>query len=70
MFQQVKKIKLVCSSDILLFFQNEARVNNHQEVIEEDKQNKLPANWEARQMKAEWLTNDDKLRQEAKEKVY
>lgn len=47
---------------------NEARTNNHQEVIEEDKQNKLPSNWEARQRKAEWLTNDDKLRQEAKDK--
>ncbi|XP_015372614.1 PREDICTED: pre-mRNA-splicing factor Syf2, partial [Diuraphis noxia] len=47
---------------------NEARVNNHQEVVEEDKQMKLPSNWEARQRKAEWLLNDDKLRQEAKEK--
>jgi pre-mRNA-splicing factor SYF2 len=44
-------------------------VNNHQEVVEEDKQMKLPSNWEARQRKAEWLLNDDKLRQEAKEKV-
>ncbi|VVC38006.1 mRNA splicing factor SYF2 [Cinara cedri] len=47
---------------------NEARVNNHQEVIEEDKQMKLPSNWEARQRKAEWLLNDDKLREDAKEK--
>ncbi|XP_050421899.1 pre-mRNA-splicing factor Syf2 [Adelges cooleyi] len=47
---------------------NEARANNHQEVIEEDKLMKLPSNWEARQRKAEWLLNDDKLRQEAKEK--
>jgi len=47
---------------------NEARVNNHQEVVEEDKQMKLPSNWEARQRKADWLLNDDKLRQEAKEK--
>lgn len=30
---------------------------------------KLPSNWEARQRKAEWLSNDDKLREEAKEKV-
>lgn len=56
-------------SFILSFPQNEARVNNHQEVVEEDKQMKLPSNWEARQRKAEWLLNDDKLRQEAKEKV-
>lgn len=49
--------------------QNEARVNNHQEVIEEDKQMKLPSNWEARQRKADWLLNDDKLRQDAKEKA-
>jgi len=54
---------------LLHIFQNEARVNNHQEVVEEDKQMKLPSNWEARQRKAEWLLNDDKLRQEAKEKV-
>ncbi|XP_050529497.1 pre-mRNA-splicing factor Syf2 [Daktulosphaira vitifoliae] len=47
---------------------NEARVNNHQEVIEEDKLMKLPSNWEARQRKAEWLINDDKMRKEAKEK--
>lgn len=44
-------------------------MNNHQEVIEEDKQMKLPSNWEARQRKAEWLLNDEKLRQDAKEKV-
>lgn len=31
---------------------------------------KLPSNWEARQRKAEWLLNDEKLRQDAKEKVF
>lgn len=30
---------------------------------------KLPSNWEARQRKADWLLNDDKLRQDAKEKA-
>lgn len=34
--------------------QNEARKLNHAEVVEEDKRNKLPANWEARKRKAEW----------------
>lgn len=39
-------------------------------MIEEDKQMKLPSNWEARQRKAEWLLNDEKVRQDAKEKVH
>ncbi len=27
---------------------------NHVEVVEEDKRNKLPANWETRKKKVEW----------------
>lgn len=50
-------------------FQNEARQLNHQEVVEEDKRNKLPNNWEARKRKAEWILNDAELRQQAAEKV-
>lgn len=41
---------------------------NHQEVVEEDKRNKLPANWEARKARAEWILNDEAAREEAKNK--
>jgi pre-mRNA-splicing factor SYF2 len=44
---------------------NEARSHNHQEVIAEDARNKLPANWEARKKRAEWILNDQKAREEA-----
>ncbi len=37
-----------------LYLQNEARKLNHVEVVEEDKRNKLPANWETRKKKVEW----------------
>lgn len=47
---------------------NEARQLNHKEVIEEDKRNKLPANWEARKRKAEWILEDEERKQEALEK--
>ncbi|XP_074782125.1 pre-mRNA-splicing factor SYF2 isoform X1 [Athene noctua] len=33
---------------------NEARRLNHQEVVEEDKRLKLPANWEAKKARLEW----------------
>ncbi|XP_069901835.1 pre-mRNA-splicing factor SYF2-like [Globicephala melas] len=33
---------------------NEARKLNHQEVVEEDKRLKLPANWEAKKAHLEW----------------
>ncbi|PSN34473.1 Pre-mRNA-splicing factor Syf2 [Blattella germanica] len=38
---------------------NEARQMNHQEVVEEDKRNKLPSNWEARKRQAEWVLDDE-----------
>ncbi|XP_073978035.1 pre-mRNA-splicing factor SYF2 [Rhodnius prolixus] len=44
---------------------NEARQLNHKEVVEEDKRNKLPANWEARKRRAEWILDDEKNREEA-----
>lgn len=47
---------------------NEARTQNHQEVIAEDARNKLPTNWEARKNRAEWILQDDKAREEAKQK--
>lgn len=47
---------------------NEARTQNHQEVIAEDARMKLPANFESRKRQAEWLLNDQKARKEATEK--
>ncbi|CAG0880760.1 unnamed protein product [Darwinula stevensoni] len=47
---------------------NEARQLNHQEVIEEDKRNKLPTNWEAKKRRAEWELDEDRKKQEAVEK--
>lgn len=47
----------------LFFFfsplQNEARKLNHQEVVEEDKRLKLPANWEAKKARLEWELAED-----------
>nr|CAG4652197.1 EOG090X0ECA [Triops cancriformis] len=47
---------------------NEARVTNHQEVVEEDKRSKLPSNWESRKMKADWIVEKDARSKEAEEK--
>lgn len=44
---------------------NQARNQNHQEVVAEDARNKLPANWENRKRRAEWILNDQKAREEA-----
>ncbi|XP_063536886.1 pre-mRNA-splicing factor Syf2 [Cydia strobilella] len=44
---------------------NEARTNNHQEVVAEEARNKLPANYEAKRRQAEWLVDDQKKRDEA-----
>jgi len=41
---------------------NEARVQNHQEVIAEDARNKLPKNWESRKRQADWILEDEKAR--------
>ncbi|XP_015510034.1 pre-mRNA-splicing factor syf2 [Neodiprion pinetum] len=45
---------------------NEARQQNHKEVIEEDKRNKLPSNWEARKRQADWIMKDEEARKEAR----
>jgi hypothetical protein len=42
---------------------------NHKEVMEEDKRNKLPSNWEARKRQSEWILNNEEKRREAEEKV-
>ncbi|XP_077977781.1 pre-mRNA-splicing factor syf2-like [Glandiceps talaboti] len=44
---------------------NEARKMNHAEVVEEDKRNKLPANYEAKRKRAEWELEDQRKRAEA-----
>lgn len=44
---------------------NEARKLNHVEVVEEDKRNKLPANWQARKRKIEWEVADEEARKQA-----
>lgn len=49
--------------------QNEARQQNHKEVVEEDKRNKLPSNWESRKRQAEWIIQDEAARKAAEEKV-
>lgn len=47
---------------------NEARAQNHQEVVAEDARNKMPQNWESRKRRAEWILNDQKQREEAVQK--
>jgi len=44
---------------------NEARRENHAEVVEEDKRKNLPANYEARKRRQEWIVNEEKRKQEA-----
>ncbi|XP_064408194.1 pre-mRNA-splicing factor syf2 isoform X2 [Latimeria chalumnae] len=43
---------------------NEARKLNHQEVVEEDKRLKLPANWEAKRARLEWELKEDERKKE------
>jgi len=40
----------------------EARKINHQEVLEEEKRAKLPANFEAKKRRAEWILNEEDKR--------
>ncbi|XP_065506752.1 pre-mRNA-splicing factor SYF2 [Caloenas nicobarica] len=43
---------------------NEARKLNHQEVVEEDKRLKLPANWEAKKARLEWQLQVEEKKKE------
>lgn len=43
---------------------NEARKLNHQEVVEEDKRLKLPANWEAKKARLEWELQEEEKKKE------
>lgn len=47
---------------------NEARAQNHQEVVAEDARNNMPQNWESRKRRAEWILDDQKQREEATQK--
>lgn len=47
---------------------NEARQQNHKEVIAEDERKKLPLNWETHKRQADWLVSNEKARQEANAK--
>ncbi len=62
------KIKF-CNSVIVFYsmkfmfvFQNEARKLNHQEVVEEDRRDKLPTNIEAKKRRVEWEEEEDRKR--------
>ncbi|CAH1788015.1 unnamed protein product [Owenia fusiformis] len=46
---------------------NQARKLNHQEVVEEDQRNKLPANWDQKRRRLEWESDEAKLKAECKE---
>ncbi|XP_025712236.1 pre-mRNA-splicing factor SYF2-like isoform X2 [Callorhinus ursinus] len=43
---------------------NEARKLNHQEVVEEDKGLKLPANWEAKKARLEWELQEEEKKKD------
>ncbi|XP_045196658.2 pre-mRNA-splicing factor SYF2-like isoform X2 [Mercenaria mercenaria] len=47
---------------------NEARKMNHQEVVEEDRRKKLPANFEQKRKFVEWEEQEEKKRKEAEAK--
>lgn len=44
---------------------NEARTQNHKEVIAEDERKKLPSNWESRKKQADWILAEEKAKEEA-----
>ncbi|EGW14581.1 Pre-mRNA-splicing factor SYF2 [Cricetulus griseus] len=44
--------------------ETEARKLNHQEVVEEDKRLKLPANWEAKKARLEWELQEEEKKKE------
>ncbi|XP_058052461.1 pre-mRNA-splicing factor SYF2 [Ahaetulla prasina] len=47
---------------------NEARKQNHQEVVEEDKRLKLPTNWEAKKARLEWELKVEEKKKECLQK--
>ena len=51
----------------LEMMKNAARKLNHEAVVEEDRQRKLPANWQALQKKNEWLLHEEERKQACRE---
>ena len=43
---------------------------NHAEVVEEDRRNKLPANWEARKRKLDWEIQEEEARKVREIQLY
>lgn len=43
---------------------------NFQAVLEEEKNKQMPANWEAKKQRAEWILNNEARRKEAEERVW
>ena len=56
------------TQNLISLFQNEARNQNHNAVVEEDRRNKLPANYEAKKARAEWTLNSEARRKEVAER--
>ena len=50
-----------------MHLQNEARKLNHQEVVEEDRKAKLPANFEAKRKRVEWEEEEERKRKVSKQ---
>lgn len=46
---------------------NEARKLNHKEVVEEDRRNKLPGNWDAKKQRLDWEDEEESRKKECKE---
>lgn len=57
-------------SCVIFPLQNEARKLNHQEVVEEDKRLKLPANWEAKKARLEWELAEDEKKKVFKHRIH
>ncbi|KAL5009611.1 hypothetical protein ScPMuIL_011916 [Solemya velum] len=62
-----KKTRLDRLKDLQLRM-NEARKMNHKEVVEEDRRNKLPKNFESKRKRVEWEEEEEKKRKECQEK--
>lgn len=61
MYNWLKKFFKI-TFDCVFNDQNEARKLNHQEVVEEDKRSKLPANFEQKRKRVDWEEEQEKKR--------
>jgi pre-mRNA-splicing factor SYF2 len=57
-----------CKFNSLLDLQEESRKLNHNQVVEEDRQLKLPRNFESKRKRKEWELEDIEARKEAEER--